>query len=43
LSKSTVSSNTPGNVALGINNAGGGQSHANIQPVIAAYYIMYIP
>ena len=43
LSKSTVSSNTPGNVALGIDNTGGGQSHANIQPVIAAYYIMYIP
>ena len=24
-------------------NTGGGGSHANIQPVIAAYYIMYIP
>lgn len=24
-------------------NAGGGAAHANIQPVIAAYYIMYIP
>jgi microcystin-dependent protein len=39
----TVTSNTPGNVALGIDNTGGGQAHANIQPVIAAYYIMYIP
>ena len=26
-----------------IQDAGGGQAHANIQPVIAAYYIMYIP
>ena len=43
LSKSTVSSNTPSNVSLGIDNTGGGGSHANIQPVIAAYYIMYIP
>ena len=43
LSKSTVSSNAPGNVAIGIDNTGGGQAHANIQPVIAAYYIMYIP
>jgi microcystin-dependent protein len=43
LSKSTVSSNAPGNVALAINNTGGGKAHSNIQPVIAAYYIMYIP
>jgi hypothetical protein len=26
-----------------INDAGGGGSHTNIQPVIGAYYIMYIP
>jgi len=39
----TITSNTPGNVALGINNTGGDGSHANIQPVIGAYYIMYIP
>lgn len=39
----TITSNNPGNVAIGIDNAGGGQAHANIQPVIAAYYIMYIP
>ncbi len=39
----TVTSNTPGNVAIGIDNTGSGQAHANIQPVIAAYYIMYIP
>lgn len=32
-------------VATSVTNtaSGGGQSHANIQPVIAAYYIMYIP
>jgi microcystin-dependent protein len=39
----TITSNAPGNVAIGIDNTGGGGSHANIQPVIAAYYIMYIP
>ena len=39
----TITSNTPGNVSIGIDNTGGGQAHANIQPVIAAYYIMYIP
>ena len=39
----TVTSNTPGNVSIGINNTGSGDAHANIQPVIAAYYIMYIP
>jgi len=43
LAKSNVSSNAPGNVALAIDNTGSGQAHANIQPVIAAYYIMYIP
>jgi microcystin-dependent protein len=26
-----------------VSNAGGGGSHSNIQPVIGAYYIMYIP
>ena len=26
-----------------VNEAGGGQSHTNIQPSIGAYYIMYIP
>jgi microcystin-dependent protein len=39
----TVTSNTPGNVSIGIDNTGSGDAHANIQPVIAAYYIMYIP
>jgi microcystin-dependent protein len=31
--------------AVGVSNGntGGGENHANIQPVIAAYYIMYIP
>jgi len=39
----TVTSNTVGNVSISIQNEGGGQAHQNIQPVIAAYYIMYIP
>lgn len=39
----TVTSNAPGNVSIGIDNTGSGDAHANIQPVIAAYYIMYIP
>jgi microcystin-dependent protein len=30
-------------VAVSNDNAGSGAAHANIQPVIAAYYIMYIP
>jgi microcystin-dependent protein len=30
-------------VAVTNANTGGGSSHPNIQPVIAAYYIMYIP
>jgi microcystin-dependent protein len=28
---------------ISIDNTGGGQAHANIQPVLATYYIMYIP
>jgi microcystin-dependent protein len=40
-----VTSSVKTNVSVGVNNnnTGGGQSHPNIQPVIAAYYIMYIP
>lgn len=43
-----VSSNTTGisataNTSVTIQNTGNGSGHANIQPVIAAYYIMYIP
>ena len=30
-------------VAVSNSNAGSGEAHSNIQPVIAAYYIMYIP
>jgi len=30
-------------VAVSNDNTGSGAAHANIQPVIAAYYIMYIP
>ena len=43
-----VSNNTTGisataNTSVTIQNTGDGGAHANIQPVIAAYYIMYIP
>jgi len=31
------------NVAVSIGDAGSGGAHQNIQPVVAAYYIMYIP
>jgi microcystin-dependent protein len=31
------------NTSVSINTTGGGESHANIQPVLACYYIMYIP
>ncbi len=40
LGKSSVANDT---VSVSINNAGGGQSHTNIPPVLATYYIMYIP
>ena len=30
-------------VAVSNSDAGSGGAHQNIQPVIAAYYIMYIP
>lgn len=39
----TVTSNTANNVSIGVSDTGSGAAHANIQPVIAAYYIMYIP
>lgn len=39
----TVTSNTPNNVSITVEAAGSGAAHANIQPVIGAYYIMYIP
>jgi len=39
----TVTSNTANNVSIGVSNTGSGAAHPNIQPVIAAYYIMYIP
>jgi microcystin-dependent protein len=39
----TVTSNTPDNVSISVASTGGGGAHPNIQPVIAAYYIMYIP
>lgn len=31
------------NVGVSIANAGGGQAHSNVQPVLPCYYIMYIP
>lgn len=34
---------TQGTIAVGNSNTGGGLAHANIQPVLACYYIMYIP
>jgi microcystin-dependent protein len=39
----TVTSNTPNNVSITVEPTGNGVAHTNIQPVIAAYYIMYIP
>jgi microcystin-dependent protein len=30
-------------VSVSIQNAGGGQSHTNIPPVLATNYIIYIP
>lgn len=38
---SSVSTNI--NVGVSISYTGGGTAHSNVQPVIAAYYIMYIP
>jgi microcystin-dependent protein len=40
-SKTGISVTT--NVGVNINNTGLNEAHPNIQPVIAAYYIMYIP
>jgi microcystin-dependent protein len=37
------SSGTQGALSVGNSNTGGGLAHANIQPVLACYYIMYIP
>ena len=39
----TVTSNTANNVAITVEPTGDNVAHSNIQPVIAAYYIMYIP
>ena len=39
----TITSNTANNVSIGVSDTGSGAAHPNIQPVIAAYYIMYIP
>lgn len=39
----TVTSNAPNNVAITVDPTGDNVAHSNIQPVIAAYYIMYIP
>lgn len=30
-------------ISVSISNTGGGQAHANIQPVLATYFLMYIP
>jgi len=37
------SSGTQGSIAVSNAATGGGLAHANIQPVLACYYIMYIP
>jgi microcystin-dependent protein len=37
------SSGTQGTLSVTNSNTGGGLSHSNIQPVLACYYIMYIP
>lgn len=34
---------TQGSISVGNSNTGGGLAHSNIQPVLACYYIMYIP
>jgi microcystin-dependent protein len=39
----TVTSNAPNNVSITVEPTGDNVAHSNIQPVIAAYYIMYIP
>lgn len=36
-------SETQGTLSVTNSNAGGGLGHSNIQPVLACYYIMYIP
>lgn len=45
LAKNTSSVSLSVDITTSVTNAntGGGAAHANIQPVIAAYYIMYIP
>jgi microcystin-dependent protein len=40
---STVSLTVDVSTGVTISSTGSGAAHANIQPVIAAYYIMYIP
>jgi microcystin-dependent protein len=37
------SSGTQGSIAVSNASTGGGLAHANIQPVLACYYIMYLP
>ena len=39
----TVTSNSANNVSITVEPTGDNAAHSNIQPVIAAYYIMYIP
>jgi len=40
---STVNLTVDVSTSVTVSNTGSGAAHANIQPVIAAYYIMYIP
>lgn len=43
VNKITSTTTTGISVNVQINSTGGGQGHSNVQPVLACYYIMYIP
>lgn len=43
LTAAEYTANTSTGVTVSVGNTGGGLAHANIQPVRACYYIMYIP
>lgn len=39
----TIGKSSSETIPISVNPSGGGQPHSNVQPVIACYYIMYIP
>lgn len=43
LAAATVGLSSTESTAITVNSTGGGLAHSNIQPVLACYYIMYIP